>query len=259
MSSHKIPVLFIGHGSPMNIVYKNEYTKSLQKLGTSLPKPDAILVVSAHWLTTGTFVCSADKPEQIYDFYGFPDELYAVKYHPLGARAVAESIANELKSDNIQSDNKWGIDHASWAVLTHMYPKADIPVFEMSLDVLKNEREHYNLGKKLSFLRTKNILILGSGNIVHNLRQVDFDEHAEPFPWAIEFDEYIKEALLQKDHERLIRYKELSPASRLAVPTNDHYLPFLYSAALQEEDEQIEFVHESIQNGSMSMRCFIIH
>jgi len=258
MPAQKMPVLFIGHGSPMNIIYKNEYTKSLQKLGASLPIPDAILVVSAHWLTKGTFVCSADRPKQIYDFYGFPDELYALKYHPPGARAIAESIADKLKSDNIQPDNEWGIDHASWAVLTHMYPKADIPVFEMSLDVMKNETEHYALGKKLSYLRRKNVLILGSGNIVHNLRQIDFDENAEPFSWAIEFDEYIKDALIQKDHNRLLRYKELSPASRLAVPTNDHYLPFLYSAALQEKDEQIEFVHESIQNGSMSMRCFKI-
>ena len=258
MSDNKTPVLFIGHGSPMNIIYKNDYTKSLQKLGTSLPKPDAILVVSAHWLTEGTFVCSADTPKQIYDFYGFPDELYAVQYHPPGARAFAGSIARELRSDNIQLNAEWGIDHASWAVLTHMYPMADIPVFEMSIDVLKNEVEHYTLGKKLSFLRRKNILILGSGNIVHNLRQIDFDENAKPFPWAIDFDEYIKDALLRKDHDRLIRYKELSSAGRLAVPTNDHYLPFLYSAALQEENEQIEFTHESIQNGSMSMRCFII-
>ena len=217
MPAQKMPVLFIGHGSPMNIIYKNEYTKSLQRLGPSLPKPDAILVVSAHWLTKGTFVCAADTPEQIYDFYGFPDELYAVKYHPPGARAVAESIVHKLKFDNIQPDAKWGIDHASWAVLTHLFPKADIPIFEMSLDVLKNEKEHYALGKKLSFLRRKNILIIGSGNIVHNLRQVNFDENAEPYPWAIEFDNYIKDALLQKDHDRLLRYKELSQVGRLAV------------------------------------------
>lgn len=258
MSDYKTSVLFIGHGSPMNIIYKNDYTKSLQKLGTTLAKPDAILVVSAHWLTKGTFVCSADKPKQIYDFYGFPDELYAVKYHPPGARAVAKSVTHELKSDNVQSDTKWGIDHAAWAVLTHMYPMADIPVFEMSLDVLRNEKEHYALGKKLSYLRRRNVLIIGSGNIVHNLHQIDLDEHAKPFPWAVEFDDFIKDALLQKDHDRLLRYKELSPVSRLAVPTNDHYLPFLYSAALQEKDEQVEFIHESIQNGSMSMRCFII-
>jgi 4,5-DOPA dioxygenase extradiol len=259
MSDCKAPVLFIGHGSPMNIIYKNDYTKSLKELGTSLPKPDAILVVSAHWLTEGTRVCSADVPEQIYDFYGFPDELYTIKYHPPGARAIAESITQELKSENIKADNTWGIDHASWAVLTHMYPKADIPVLEMSLDVRKDEREHYNLGKKLSYLRRKNILIIGSGNIVHNLRQIDFDENAKPFPWAIEFDKYIKDALLRKEHDRLLRYRELSSVSRLAVPTNDHYLPFLYSAALHEEDDNIEFVHESIQNGSMSMRCFKIY
>jgi 4,5-DOPA dioxygenase extradiol len=259
MTDDKTPVLFIGHGSPMNIIYRNEYTKSLQTLGKSLPKPDAILVISAHWLTEGTFVCSAGKPEQIYDFYGFPTELYEVKYHPPGAPQIAESLIHELRSDNVQGDDTWGIDHASWAVLVHMYPKADIPIFEMSLNTLKNEQEHYALGKKLSYLRKRNILIMGSGNIVHNLRQIEFDEHAKPFSWAVEFDEYIKDALLRKDHERLLRYKELSPVSRLAVPTNDHYLPFLYSAALQEEGEQVEFVHESIQNGSISMRCFMIH
>ena len=253
-----MPVLFIGHGSPMNIVQENAFTKSLADLGRSLPKPKAIMVISAHWLTEGTFISTVNKPKQIYDFYGFPDQLYDVKYHPPGARTIAESIIQELKSDDIHRDDEWGIDHASWAVLIHMYPKADIPVFEMSLDVTKNEKEHYSLGKKLSYLRRKNILIMGSGNIVHNLHQIDFDEHAKPFPWAIEFDEYIKDALLQKDHDRLIRYKELSPVSRLAVPTNDHYLPFLYSAALQEKDEQIMFVHESIQNGSISMRCFTI-
>jgi 4,5-DOPA dioxygenase extradiol len=139
-----------------------------------------------------------------------------------------------------------------------MYPKAEIPVFEMSLDVMKSEEEHYGLGKKLSYLRRENVLIMGSGNIVHNLSQIDFDENAKPFPWAIEFDKYIKEALIRKDHDRLLRYKELSPVSKLAVQTNDHYLPFLYSVALQEDDEQIEFIHESIQNASISMRCFII-
>jgi 4,5-DOPA dioxygenase extradiol len=140
-----------------------------------------------------------------------------------------------------------------------MYPKADIPVFEISIDIMKTEREHYALGKKLAYLRKQNILIFGSGNIVHNLQQIDFDEHAAPFPWAKEFDAYIKDALIQRDIDRLLRYKELGPASRLAVPTNDHYVPLLYSMALLEETERIEFTHESIQNGSVSMRCFIIH
>jgi 4,5-DOPA dioxygenase extradiol len=259
MLKKNMPVLFIGHGSPMNIVQNNTYTQALQKLGPSLPKPDVILVVSAHWVTKGTFVCDAAQPQQIYDFYGFPDTLYKVKYHPPGAPAVAQSIIRALASDHVQPDYEWGIDHASWAVLTHLYPKANIPVFEMSLDGTKSEEEHYTLGKKLSFLRQKNILIIGSGNIVHNLHRIDFNEDAEPFPWAIEFDESIKNALLEKDHDRLLKYKELSPSATLAVPTNEHYLPMLYSAALQEENEHIEFIHEGIQNGSVSMRCFVVH
>ena len=259
MSDAKAPVLFIGHGSPMNIVDHNEYTKSLQRLGKALPVPDAILVISAHWLTHGTFVCTAERPEQIYDFYGFPDELYTVKYHPPGARVLAESIAEELKSDGVLPDAEWGIDHASWAVLVHMFPKADVPTFEMSLDITKKEENHYALAKKLSYLRKQNVLIMGSGNIVHNLRQIDFDEHAKPFPWATEFDTLVRDAIRQKDHDRLIRYKDMSPASPLAVPTNDHYLPLLYSLSLQEEHDTIEFTHEGIQNGSISMRCFIMH
>ena len=258
MSNSKMPVLFIGHGSPMNIVSHNAYTRSLQSLGASLPKPHAILVVSAHWLTQGTFICSADKPEQIYDFYGFPDELYKVHYHPPGAPAIARSIVHELRLENIQVDAEWGIDHASWAVLIYMYPKADIPVLEMSLDVTKNEQEHYTLAKKLSFLRQQNILIMGSGNIVHNLHRMEYQVDAEPYTWAVEFDKYIKDALLQKDIDRLLHYKELSPVGKISAPTNDHYLPMLYTTALQEEGEQIEFFHESIQNGSISMRCFVI-
>jgi 4,5-DOPA dioxygenase extradiol len=258
MLNLKMPVLFIGHGSPMNIVYNNTYTRSLQSLAASLPRPEAILVVSAHWLTHGTFVCSADKPKQIYDFYGFPDELYKVQYRPHGAPSIAKIIAHELKSENIQIDADWGIDHASWAVLIYMYPKANIPVFEMSLDVTLNEDEHYILAKKLSFLRKQNVLIIGSGNIVHNLQRMEYKVDAEPYPWAIEFDNYIKDALLQKDIDRLLHYKELSTVGNIAVPSNDHYLPMLYSAALREDGEQINYFHESIQNASISMRCFIV-
>jgi 4,5-DOPA dioxygenase extradiol len=254
-----MPVLFIGHGSPMNIIQENEYTRALRKLSLSLPKPEAILVVSAHWLTRGTCVCSAETPKQIYDFYGFPEELYKIRYHPPGARTTAENLQHELASGTVHLDPEWGIDHASWAVLVHLFPKADVPVFEMSLDVTKSEEEHYELGKQLSFLRKNNVLIIGSGNIVHNLRRIDFQEDAAPYPWAVEFDEYIKKALLQKDHTQLIRYAELSPAGRFAVPTTEHYLPMIYSAALQEEHETLEFTYEGFQNASMSMRCFIIH
>jgi 4,5-DOPA dioxygenase extradiol len=258
MPNSKMPVLFIGHGSPMNIVHHNAYTQSLQTLGASLPKPEAILVVSAHWLTQGTFVCSANNPKQIYDFYGFPDELYKAEYHPPGAPAIAQSIVQKLGFENIQIDTEWGIDHASWAVLIHMYPKADIPLLEMSLDMTMNEESHYTFAQKLSFLRRQNVLIIGSGNIVHNLQRIVYQDDAQPYPWALEFDQYIKDALLQKDRDRLLRYKELSPTGKIAVPTNDHYLPMLYSAALQEDGEQIHFFHESIQNASISMRCFIV-
>jgi 4,5-DOPA dioxygenase extradiol len=258
MSNSKMPVLFIGHGSPMNIINDNAYTRSLRTLGTSLPKPEHILVISAHWLTHGTFVCNADKPKQNYDFYGFPDELYKIQYHPPGAPAIARSIVNELRSENVQADPEWGIDHALWAVLIKMYPQADIPVLEMSLNASINEQEHYLLAKKLSFLRRQNVLIIGSGNIVHNLRRIGYEENAEPYPWAIEFDKYIEDALLQKNINRLLHFKELSPAGEMAVPTNEHYLPMLYSAALWEEGEQIDFFHESIQNASISMRCFIL-
>jgi len=258
MPNLKMPVLFIGHGSPMNIVNKNAYTQSLQSIRASLPPPKVILVVSAHWLTKGTFVCCTDTPKQIYDFYGFPDALYRVHYRPPGARKIGEALAAELKTDNIQIDTERGIDHAAWSVLVHLYPKADIPVFEMSLDVTKSEEDHYALGKKLSFLRQRNILIIGSGNIVHNLVRMQYEENAQQYPWALEFDQYIREALLQKDTGRLFRYKDSSTVGKIAAPTNDHYLPMLYSAALQEDNEQIDFFHESMQNASVSMRCFII-
>lgn len=259
MSPSKMPVLFIGHGSPMNIVNNNSYTQSLRTIVHSIPKPDAILVVSAHWLTNGTRICTTQKPEQIYDFYGFPENLYSVQYHPDGAPAIAELILQELRSENIQPDSQWGIDHASWAVLVHMYPKADIPVLELSLDVTRTEQEHFLLAKKLSFLRLRNVLVMGSGNIVHNLVRMEYQDSAKPYPWTIEFDRYVRDALLHENIEHLVRYKELSPVGKIAAPTNDHYLPMLYSAALREQGEQIEFFHESIQNASISMRCFIIY
>jgi len=258
MPISKMPVLFIGHGSPTNIISRNTYTQSLQTLSASLPKPEAILVVSAHWLTRGTYVNSAERPEQIYDFYGFPPELYKIKYHPPGAPEIAKSITQDSRFKNVQLDAERGIDHAAWAVLLYLYPHADIPVLEMSLDMTMNEEDHYALGKKFAFLRRQRILIIGSGNIVHNLRQIEYMEDAQPFPWAVEFDSYIRDALIQKDTQKLSHFKEISPAGMLAVPTNDHYLPMLYIAALQERGEQITFFHESIQNASISMRCFII-
>ena len=190
-----MPVLFIGHGSPMNVVETNNFTKSLTELGRNLPTPKAIMVISAHWLTEGTYVTCMDKPRTIHDFYGFPKQLYEIKYPSLGAPSHAKSVIDSVKSAKVECDIDWGLYHASWAVLKHMYPEANIPTFEMSLDYSFNEwhpkplRYHYNLASQLGELRKKGILIIGSGNIVHNLRLIDFEQtDAPPFDWAVEFE-----------------------------------------------------------------------
>jgi 4,5-DOPA dioxygenase extradiol len=255
--SNKMPVIFVGHGSPMNIIYDNEFTRALSRMGKELPQPEAILVVSAHWLTEGTFLTCDSKPEQIYDFYGFPRELYEYKYTAHGSSEKAEEIMQTLDQFKITC-GQWGLDHASWAVLKHMYPKADIPVLEMSLCVGADPGHHYELGKALKPLREKGILIIGSGNIVHNLGAIKQDTDAVPFDWAVEFDEQVKALILNREHQKLIDYHKLGESARYAVPTNDHYLPLLYALALQEHNEKVTFVHEGIQNGSVSMRTLVI-
>jgi len=184
----KMPVLFLGHGSPMNIILKNSFTESLVQLGRGMPTPKAILVVSAHWQTKGTFITTAKVPDIIYDFYGFPQELYDVTYPCPGASAQMEGFSSVLESAGIGYDNQRGLDHAAWAVLKHMYPKANIPTMELSLDYGKSPQEHYNLAKKLAPLREQGVLIIGSGNIVHNLRVIDWNIDADPYKWAVNFD-----------------------------------------------------------------------
>ncbi|MBK5241066.1 4,5-DOPA dioxygenase extradiol [Clostridium sp.] len=249
----KMPVLFIGHGSPMNAILNNSYTEAICKSVENIPKPQAILVISAHWETEGTLITASNAPEQIYDFYGFPQELYDVKYNPTGSQKYAEMVARELADSNVMLTEKWGLDHGAWSVLTHMYPKADIPVFQMSLNILGDEKYHYNLGRKLSVLRDKGILIIGSGDIVHNLRMMNYEMDAEPFEWASEFDNYISEAIVDKMHDNIISYEKLSKSSELSVPTKEHYLPLLYIAGLQEESDEVNFIYKGIQHSSMSM------
>jgi len=264
MEQHKtddtgaMPVLFIGHGSPMNIVLDNAYTRSLRELGASLPRPRAILVVSAHWLTRGTFVSCSSRPQQIYDFFGFPSELYEVKYPAPGSPEVGGRVEAAGKDVPIRCSGEWGLDHASWAVLTHMYPDAHIPVLELSLDLARPEEDHYRLARYLAPLRDEGVLIIGSGNIVHNLAKMKPAMDAEPFAWSTRFDEAVRTALLDGDHERLVAYDQGLPDARLAVPTNDHYLPLLYVTALQRKGEPVTFSHEGIQHGSVSMRGFRI-
>ncbi len=264
MATKLMPVLFIGHGSPMNIVLDNGYTQSLIRVAKDIPKPRAILVISAHWLTDGTYVTCTATPKTIYDFYGFPEELYSISYPSPGAPKEAQLAIDTVKSARVKCGN-WGLDHAAWAVLRHMYPDADIPVFEMSLDYSpynswtpKPLRYHYQLASELAPLREKGVLIIGSGNIVHNLGLLDFDIDAEAFDWATRFDESVKQALVSRDHEQLMDYPSLGDDAAFAVPTMDHYLPLIYAIGLQNKGDGLRFVFEGFQHGSVSMRAFRI-
>lgn len=261
----KMPVLFIGHGSPMNVIQDNSYTRSLARLGKELPEPEAIMVVSAHWMTNGTYVTCNERPKTIYDFYGFPQELYDIEYSSPGSPEKAELTCQIAHKVSVGCNNQWGLDHASWAVLRHMYPEANIPVFDMSIDYSFNEwhpkmmQHHYDMASELRELREQGVLIIGSGNIVHNLALIDFrNVDAEPYDWAVEFDEKVKANLLSGNHRDLIEYLNMGETAKLAVPTLDHYLPMIYTIALQEGGEPLEFTHEGFQHASVSMRCFKI-
>ena len=254
----KTPVLFLGHGSPMNIILKNNFTESLIQLGRAISAPKAILVVSAHWQTKGTFVTTTKDPEIIYDFYGFPQELYNITYPCPGAGEQINKLSTVFKNAGVEYDNQRGLDHAAWAVLKHMYPNADIPTMELSLDYGKSPQEHYNLAKKLAPLREQGVLIIGSGNIVHNLRVIDWDIDAEPYKWAVNFDTIAKQCIVEQNHDKLIKYEQWGKDALMAVPTSEHYLPMLYTLGLQDSDEGVHFSYEGFQNASMSMRCFSI-
>jgi 4,5-DOPA dioxygenase extradiol len=254
----KMPVLFIGHGSPMNIIAENSYTRSLQKLGEMLPRPKAVLVISAHWETQGAFITAAPEPDIIYDFYGFPPELYQTRYPCPGSPEVAGWL-QRMTQQQINTHPRRGLDHAAWAVLKHLMPRADIPVLELSLDRRRTPQQHYQLAKQLEPLRGQGILIIGSGNIVHNLSRVNFDSlYGQEVSWAVEFDRLISQLLLTGDHERLIAYQAL-PNAHLAIPTDEHYLPLLYAVALQTPDDNLDFICSDIQNGSISMRSLMLN
>lgn len=251
-----MPVLFLGHGSPMNAIEDNAFTQSLKKLGASLPRPAAILVVSAHWLTKGTFVSVAPQPKMIYDMYGFPEELYKVKYPAPGAPGFAKDVKALVKSVSVQEDKEWGFDHGLWSVLIHLFPKADIPVFELSMDYHKPMQYHYDLAKELVQLRKKGVLVVGSGNITHNLRKFDMNNpSAKPVEWAHEFDEKIKKFLDSHDHKGIIDYRKLGTVAELSHPEPSHFLPLLYAIGLQDKSEALTYPHEGFTYGSFSMRC----
>jgi 4,5-DOPA dioxygenase extradiol len=257
--SQKMPVLFIGHGNPMNALYDNAFTKKLHSLKNSITTPKAILVISAHWLTRGTYVSTNPSPKTIYDFGGFPDELFKVKYEPKGNPELAKEIQAKINYTPIGEDTTMGLDHGAWTILKHIYPNADIPTFQLSIDYSKPASYHYELSKQLDFLRNKGVLIIGSGNIVHNLGMVDFNNPTNAYDWAIEFDTTVKTYLDKGDDVSLINYEKLGKSALLSIPTNDHYLPMIYILGLKNKGEHVSYLYESMEYGSLSMRSFIIN
>lgn len=251
-----MPVLFIGHGSPMNGIEDNQFSQRWQKLGREIPEPKAVLVVSAHWLTRGTHITAMENPQTIHDFGGFPKALFDVQYPAPGAPELAKETKSLIHSVPVGLDHDWGLDHGAWTVVRRMYPKAQIPVLQLSIDYGKPAQYHYDLGKELKVLRKKGVLILGSGNMVHNLRMVDWrnmntDNYG--FDWAIEMHELFKEKIVSGDHQALINYQKLSPSAKLAVPTPDHYFPLMYSLALQDKNEEPVFFNDKLVAGSLNM------
>lgn len=257
MNTKKMPVLFIGHGSPMNALASNDYTRALNRIKDDIETPKAILLISAHWMTKETKITAMPYPRTIHDFYGFPKDLFAINYKAPGDPALAEMIIKSIESPRIGADlNEWGLDHGAWSVLLHIYPEANIPVLQLSLDMSKPAEYHFELGQKLRFLREKGILIIASGNIVHNLRQINWDESATPLEWALEFDQWVKEKAEKGDFKSLVNDFTKTRSGVLSNPTPEHYFPLLYILGASDEKDQLSFPYEGIQNGSMSMRSF---
>jgi 4,5-DOPA dioxygenase extradiol len=250
-----MPALFVGHGNPMNALEDNAYTKGWRAIGQSIPRPRAVVCVSAHWYIEGTRVTAMGNPGTIHDFGGFPQELYDLQYPAPGEPVLAARVAELLKpTDVVQDDETWGLDHGTWSVLVHIFPRADVPVIQLSIDETEPASTHYELGRRLSVLREDGVLILGSGNIVHNLHAYAWGRHGvEPFDWAARFEAEARRLLLSAHHQPLIDYESMGPNAMLSVPTPEHYLPLLYVIAGCREGEQVTFPVEGIDGGSVSM------
>ena len=252
----KMPVLFIGHGSPMNAIEDNEFSKRWQQMGKEIPIPKAVVVVSAHWLTKGTLVTAMPSPKTIHDFGGFPQALFDIQYSAPGSPELATEIQKLITNPAVELDHDWGLDHGTWSVVKHMYPDADIPVLQLSIDYYKPAAYHYELAKQLLSLRKKGVLIIGSGNMVHNLRMVAWDKLNEPeygFDWALEMNDIFKNKISNGFHKELIQYEKLHKAATLAIPTPDHYYPLLYILALQTDNDKVEFFNDKAVGGSLTM------
>ena len=255
-NSQKMPVLFIGHGNPMYAIEPNVYSQAWETLGKSLPKPKAILAISAHWLTEGTSVTAMEQPETIHDFGGFPQKLLDVQYPAPGSLELAKRVKTLIKSREVELDHQnWGLDHGTWAVLKSLFPEADVPVVQLSLDMSLSTQEHYELAKELKGLREEQILIVASGNVVHNLRLVDFSGK-QHYPWATRFNEFFKTELLAGHHDALIHPELFGQDALISNPTWEHYWPAVYALGLQESDDAIEIITDGIDIGSISMLSF---
>ena len=250
-----MPVLFMGHGSPMNGIEHNEFNAYWAQLAKELPTPKAVLVVSAHWLTKGTKITAMDAPRTIHDFGGFPKELFAVQYPAPGNPELAKETAQIIKSTQVELDHDWGLDHGAWTIIRHMYPDASVPVLQLSIDYTKGPAYHYELAKELSALRKKGVLIMGSGNMVHNLGMVAWNkmEAGYGYDWAVEMNEVFKQKVLSGDHRPLIAYEGLNKAAKLAIPTPDHYYPLMYTLGLQGKGEEAKIFNDRMVAGSLSM------
>jgi 4,5-DOPA dioxygenase extradiol len=255
-SKEQMPVLFLGHGSPMNAIEDNEFVRGWEEIGKTIRKPNAILCISAHWETPGTFVTAMEKPKTIHDFSGFPKELYEVQYPAPGSFELANETKNLVKKTEVGLDEKWGLDHGCWSVVKHLYPQADVPIIQLSLDYNQTPQYHYEIAKELLSLRRKGVLIIGSGNMVHNLRMIAWNKLNDSeygYDWALEVNEKMKKYILEEDHQSLINYHSQGKSFELAIPTPEHFLPLLYILALKEENEKVNLYNDKAVGGSLTM------
>lgn len=256
-----MPVLFMGHGSPMNGIEDNEFSRRWAQMAREIPVPAAVLVVSAHWLSKGTRITAMDFPKTIHDFGGFPQALFDVQYKAPGNAPLAQEAASLIHSAQVELDHDWGLDHGAWTVVRHMYPEANIPVLQLSIDYTKNPQYHYDLAKELYALRKKGVLIIGSGNMVHNLRMVAWDKMNEPgygFDWALQMNDKFKDLIAAGDYKPLINYESLGREAKLAIPTPEHYLPLLYTLGLRGEKDNVSFFNDKAVAGSLTMTSVLM-
>lgn len=256
-SNTRMPLLFIGHGCPMHAIQNNKFTSSLHALGNKIPQPKAIVCISAHWLTEGSWVTHMPHPKTIHDFYGFPKKLFNISYPAPGSPETGELIQTIVTRTAIHlDDGQWGLDHGTWSVMRHVYPRANIPIVQLSIAIEQPGEFHYQIGQQLQGLREQGILIVSSGNLVHNLSKISWECKSRPYDWAVEYDEWLKEKLITRDFNALINHYDKTEAGQLSVPTTDHYYPLLYILGATRNEDELVFIYEGIENSSISMRTF---